>query len=142
MTHVRSTITDRVVTAISGNGVDVEKSRIYPTSDDNLPCYLVYVSDEVTDWSQSIGSAFRSMTLSISVILEGGSDNIEDQLSNHCEYIENKLNPQGSIDGTLWSRVTGTDLDLVDTGQLKMGIATLTVDVSYVTVTASAGTGT
>ena len=140
MAHFRSTVTDRLVTAISDNGVTVEKSRVYPTDDGDLPRYLVYADDESVDWSGGVGSAHRTLTTTIEVLLEGGAANIEDQLGDHCQYIEDQLNPQGSIAGILWSRVTATDLDYVDTGVLKLGIAKLTVEVLYVTLTASAAT--
>jgi len=140
MAHFRSTITDRLVTAISGNNVDVEKSRVYPTDDGDLPRYLVYADDETNDWSMGVGSVHRRLTTTIEVLLEGGTTSIEDQLGDHCEYIENQLNPQGSVADTLWSRVQSTDLEYVDTGHLKLGIAKLTVEVAYATLTSSAAT--
>lgn len=142
MAHYRSTITDNIKARIETNGVTVKKSRVYPTTDEGLPLYLVYGMFDDTDWSQAFGTAHRLLTVVVEVVLTALSDNVEDTLNNHCEYIEDRLNPQGSVADVLWSRVVRTELELHDTGKQALGIAKLTVEVAYRTLTTDAATQT
>ncbi len=138
MTHARDALTDRVVTAIANAGVTVAKSRVYPSSADDLPRYNVYVSRDETDWSQAVGTAHRMLTLTVEIIVEGASATMETTLNTHCQHVEDQLNPSGSITDTLWSRVINTDIELNDAGSVALGIATLTVELAYRTLTADA----
>lgn len=142
MAHFRSTVTDAIAARIGTNGVTVKNSRVYPTSEGALPRYLVYGLLEDTDWSSSVGTALRTLSVQIEVLLNAAADDVEDNLNDHCEYIENRLNPAQSIANVLWSRVTRTELELHDTGQQALGIAKLTVEVAYRTLTTEAATQT
>ena len=139
MPHFRDTIASRIVTAITPvSGVTVQKSRVYPTSPGDLPRYNVYIDNDDTDWGESVGTADRIMNIKIEVLLESTTDTVDDDLSPHCQFIEDALNPAGSITDTLWTRVTRTEIDVTNGGETSLGIAILTVQVRYRTLTGDA----
>lgn len=139
MTHARDTVIDDIVTAITPvSGATVQKSRVYPTSPDDLPRYNVYFENEEIDWGESVGTADRIMNIKIEVLLEDTTGAVDDALSPHCQFIEDQLNPSGSVANTLWSRVVRTEIDITNGGETSLGIAILTVQVRYRTVTTDA----
>ena len=138
--HARKTVRDRIATAIATNGVTVTKSRVYPTDSAELPMFLVYARNETSDWGGAVGAPNRQLQVMIEVLVEAKDGEVDDELDRYTEVIENALNPQGSIDDILWSRITETSYTYNHDGNQGVGIAELTVDVLYRTITADAST--
>lgn len=136
--HARDSILQLIKTALTFRGVTTGRSRVYPTDSAELPMILVYGRSEDTEWSGAVGSAERLLEVTIEVLVEAKDGEVDSKLNTHCEAIEDALNPQGSIAGVLWSRVTGTTFNWIHEGNLAIGIAELTVAVRYRTMTSDA----
>lgn len=140
MAHLRESILDALAARIGTNGVTVDRSRTYPPDGSELPRYMVYVLDEGALWGEVMGAVHREMRVSVAVRVESTAADVEDTMNDHCEYIEDRLNPQGSVSDTLWTRVVSTDFDVTERGNKVFGQATLTVEVRYATLTAQSNT--
>lgn len=136
--HARNAILSDIASAIALRGVTVARSRVYPTDSAKLPMFLIYGRNENVDWSGAVGAPQRSLSVTIEVLVEARDGDVDTAIGTYCEHIENALNPAGSVTGVHWSRVESTEFSWYHEGNLAIGIAELTVDVQYRTMTADA----
>jgi len=140
MAHAKTAIIGAVITAISGNGVTPERTRVYPQDEANLPAYMVYPESDVIDYSMSTADGItRIMTLKVEIVVKAASSAVEDLLFSHEEYIENQIGDDVLADIKRIS-LTGAEYEWSGDGQEAMGIATLTFSVLYRTLRGSAST--
>ena len=140
MAHVRSTIVDRIATAIALSGVTVRKSRVYPTDSAELPMFLVYGRDEDMGWTGAVGRIDRMLSVVVEVVAEDTDLAVETTLNNYAQHIEDALNAPGAIADALWTRSTNMSISLDHSGNKPVGNMELTFEVFYRTLTADATT--
>lgn len=146
MPHVRKTIRDQIVTALTGlatTGANVYKSRVYPLAQGKLPGIAVYTNTERADYitiSQP-RSVQRRVTLSVEVYVKGVL-NYDDQLDQICSEIETALYSSPSITAPIRDlQITGFTSEFNGDGDQPVCAARLDVDVMYFTDEGAPETG-
>ena len=93
MTHVRQSIRDDAVAAITGlttTGANAFATRIKPTEQAKLPCWIVYTNAEEIERVSMDGLQQRSMQLLFEGVASDLSD-IDDTLDTMLEELEEAL---------------------------------------------------
>ena len=141
MAHVRTTLRDAAITAITGlttTGSNVYSSRVFALSENKLPCWLVYTNNEDLEPGNMAGKQIRVIEL----VCEGVArtvNNNDDTLDLMLEELETAL--------TLRDLPTAKSLDLVavevefsDDGDAPFGSVTATFNVEVHTIAGAPGT--
>jgi hypothetical protein len=133
--HARDILLDHIVTAISGNDVPVERSRVYPSDKNSYPRYFVFWDDETIDWSQSTSDgSMRFMQVKVEATRQVPSrDEVERTLQIDLRFLENALE-RPSIDGALDVMLEQVTLQLHNQGDIPLAVAILTLTVQYRTL--------
>ena len=138
MSHVRKQIRDRIseilasgVTLVSGR---VYPSRIYPLSEDNLPCVAVYTSSEESGL-RTMGTVTieRQLLTSVDAVVRV-SDSFDDDVDALCVQIEEAIAADFTLSGLVKDIVlSSTEIDFDSDAERPIGIARLTFACRYVT---------
>lgn len=140
--HIRDVILDDIATLIGGNGVTVERSRVYPSKADQFPRYFVFFGGERIDWSMSTKQGtMRFMTVRVEAarqVRSGDSvDIVESQMQIDMRYLEELLE-RPELNNTIDVMLEQIDLRLHHQGDIPLGIAELTLTVQYRTIPGNA----
>lgn len=136
MAHIRTSIRNDVVTAITGlslTGSNVFASRLYPISSASLPGITVYADSENTAYL-TMGlprTQERILTLTIEVYVSAVA-NYDTTLDTICAQIEDALYTDVERSGLAKdTKVTAFNSQFSGDGDQPVGIGILTVEVKY-----------
>tara|TARA_Y100000593_G_scaffold52446_1_gene98479 strand:- start:24 stop:467 length:444 start_codon:yes stop_codon:yes gene_type:complete len=136
MPHVRQSIRDNIVTAVTGlstTGSNVYRTRIYPLENGNLPGLCVYSSTEDTAVDNMTGT--RSLDRRCDYIIEAfvrATSNYDNTLDTICGEIEAGISADVTRGGNAKDTVlTRSEFEYSDEGDRPMAMARLTYSVQY-----------
>jgi len=145
MPHVRQSIRDNVVTAVtslSTTGSNVYRTRIYPLEAGNLPGLCVYTS--VEDSAVDNMSGTRGMERTCDVIIEAfvrAVSNYDNTMDTICAKIEAAMATDVTRGGNAKDTVlVRSEFELSDEGDRPIAMARLTYSVLYRTAINNATT--
>jgi hypothetical protein len=135
MAHVRNQIREAVGTLLTGlptTGSHVFQSRVYPMQNANLPGLLVF-SESETSTPMTIHQPTLDRVLQIRVVaLAKDTAYLDDVLDRICAEVETAL--AAGIEPLARSiTLTGTQIEVIGTGEQPTGSATMTFEVGYST---------
>lgn len=138
MAHVRTTIRDQIVTALTGlttTGANVYKTRIYPLAEGKLPGIAVYTSNENINYLTINPPRSLSRVVSVAVeIYVKGVANYDDELDQVCSEVETALYTSVAITAPIRDvMVTSFTSEFSGDGDQPVCVARLDVDVQYLT---------
>lgn len=139
MTHLRKTIRDELVTAVTGlstTGSNVFDSRVMPLSQASLPALCVYAASEE---SEQVGNTLLRRYVNLAVVaFVRAVAGIEDTLDTIAEEVETAVVLSAFTDV---KRITlgSTEFDFSDEGDTSFASMTLTFVAEYHTVQGTPG---
>jgi len=133
--HVRQSIREAVVTAVTGlttTGSNVFATRVRPVSATNLPCLLVYATDEVISLENgTLDAPMRTITVRVSGAVEANFD-IDDTLDDIAEEVETALGADITRGGyAISTDLLSTTLELEGEAEKQVGTIHLDYLISY-----------
>ena len=136
MPHVRQTIRDNIVTAVTGlstTGSNVYRTQIYPLEHSNLPGLCVYASVEDAAIDNMTGT--RSLERRCDYIIEAfvrAASNYDNTMDTICAEIEAAMATDVSRGGNAKDTVlTRSEFEYSEEGDRPMAMARLTYSVQY-----------
>lgn len=132
MTHVRTTIRNDAVTAATGlatTGTNVYDSRVFPTDQAKLPCWLVYSGDEEIVRASTGGLYQRAMQLVFEGVARGTSD-VDGTLDTMLEELETALT-LSSLTGAKTLDIAEIETEFSDDGDAPYGRMAVSYVVTY-----------
>lgn len=145
MPHIRQSIRDNIVTAVTGlatTGSNVYRTQIYPLEHSNLPGLCVYssVEDVVVDTM----SGTRGLERTCDVIIEAfvrATSNYDNTMDTICAEVEAGMAADVTRGGNAKDCfLVRSEFEYSDEGDKPMAMARLTYSVQYRTTIASATT--
>jgi hypothetical protein len=136
MAHVRAQIRDAVVTAVTGLGATVTKSRFFPNDASALPVFLVYTVNESVDVGQGSGAATMMRTLSVVIdaSAQAAESALDDALDAFAVSIETAVGGNTFSGLALETRLVSTEMNTSTDGNKPLGTVRLMFDVIYRTI--------
>jgi len=136
MAHVRQLIRDNVTTTLTGlttTGTRVYRSRVYPVA--TTPGLAIYTKSESVEYSSMSGqrTQFRSLALTVEIYVKGvtGYDNDIDLI---CAEIETALYSDITRGGYARdTTISDMDVEFSGDGEQPLALATMTIEVDYIT---------
>jgi len=137
--HVRRQIREAIATAVTGlttTGARVYQSRVYPLADANLPCLLVFSTDE-TSTAETIHAPVtlaRDLRVQVTAYAKAVAD-LDDTLDLICKEVETALMaPPAAVIALARSIVlSATRIDMQGTSEKPVGRAAMSFDLQYFT---------
>ena len=147
MAHVRQTIRDNIITAVTGlstTGSNVYRTRIYPLETGNLPGLCVYTQTEDSEIDSLSGT--RNLTRSGEVGIEAfvrAVSNYDNTLDTICAEIEAGMAADVTRGGYAKDcLLTRSEFEFSDEGDRPIVMARLTYAVQYRTAITNAQAAT
>jgi len=135
--HVRKQIRDAVVTLLTGlttTGTNVFASRVWPLNENDLPCLLVFATDEQSERRSMGGGYDRELNLVIQGIVRTAEATLDDALDTIALEVETVMNADRKFGGLAsQSYLRATELTLDGEGDKPHGLIRLTYAVRYQT---------
>lgn len=138
MSHVRKQIRDNIVSTLTGlttTGSKVYKTRVYPLAEGKLPGLCIYTGSETSEASTL--TIPRTKTRLLEVFVEAyaaGVTNVDDSLDQICVEVEEALAADVTRGGKAKDTVvTATEIEFSGEGDKPVGVARITVTVTYMT---------
>ena len=139
--HLRQQIREAIGTKVTGlttTGARVYQSRIYPLSDDELPCLLIsslqeqIVSRSEGSWAASVPRiTARTLTVVVKAVAKVTS-NLDDILDTICKEVEAVLAADRFLSGLTDDLVlNSTQISLNGDGEKPLGVAEMVWDCTY-----------
>ena len=137
MPHVRQSIRDNVVTAVtslSTTGSNVHRTRVYPLESGDLPGLCVYANSEASE--VDILSGTRSLNRTADIVVEAyvrATANYDNTLDTICGEVEAALATDVTRGGKAKdTTLIATEIEYSDeAGDRPIGIARMTFSVMY-----------
>lgn len=138
MSHVRQDIRDNIVTALTGlsiTGSNVYKTRVYPLANNKLPGLCVYTGSETSEAVTLTRPRTKLRVLEVFVeSYATATADLDDALDDICVEVEEAL----ALDVTRGGKakdtvVTATEMEFSGEGDKPVGVARMTVTVTYMT---------
>lgn len=136
MAHVRQSIRNNVVTAVTGlstTGSNVFRTRIYPLESGNLPGLCVYTNAEASEVDTLSGT--RAYERTADIVVEAyvrATANYDNTLDTICAEVEAALASDVTRGGNAKdTNLIATDIEYSDEGDRPIGIARMTFSVIY-----------
>jgi hypothetical protein len=140
MAHARQQIRDRVVTTLTGlttTGANVFSNRVYRLGNTELPCWLVFMTDESSE-PLAMG-ATTTIRRQVQIEIEGraiANADIADLLDTMSTEAEAAIGADHTLGGLVKDIIlTRTEIALTGDGEQVAGIVRMTFDAVYVTAT-------
>lgn len=138
MAHVRKSIRDNVVTALTGlttTGNNVYQTRIYPVAEDKLPGIAIYTRTEDTEYQTITVPRIQERTLSIAVeAYVKALNNYDDTLDAIAAEVEAALYTDLTRGGFAKdTRVVSFDAQFSGDGDQPVAYATIEIQIDYFT---------
>ena len=135
MAHVRKQIRDAVVTAVTGlttTGANVFATRIRPISDSQLPCLLVYTTNEAIDLEGgTLDAPERLLSVRISGVIEA-TESLDDTMDIIAAEVEVALGADITMGGlAVGADLLDTTMDLDGEAEKQVGTINLNYIISY-----------
>ena len=138
MSHVRQDIRDNIVTTLTNLpiiGTNVYKTRVYPLANNKLPGLCIYTGSETSE-SVTITRPRTKLRI-LEVFVEAyatATADLDDALDDICVEVEEAL----ALDVTRGGKakdtvVTATEMEFSGEGDKPVGVARMTVTVTYMT---------
>lgn len=135
MAHVRTGIRNALVALLTGlttTGPHVFSSRMYPQSDDGLPCLLVITNDEqdITDLG---GILERTLDVSLRGVVKA-SASLDDTLDKIIEEVEVAMGAVTTLGGLIKDlSLSSIAISYDDQTDKPVGIADINYSITYFT---------
>lgn len=138
MSHVRKQIRDNIVTTLTGlatTGSKIYKTRVYSLADGKLPGLCIYTGSETMEASTLTRPRTKTRVLEVFVEAYASAvSNLDDALDQICVEVEEAL----ALDVTRGGKakdtvVTAAEIEFSGEGEKPVGVARLTVTVTYMT---------
>ena len=135
MAHVRKQIRDAVATAVTGlttTGSNVFASRVRPISDSQLPCLLVYTTNEVINLEGgTLDAPERLLSVRISGVIEA-TESLDDTMDIIAAEVEVALGADITMGGlAVGADLLDTTMDLDGEAEKQVGTINLNYIISY-----------
>lgn len=147
MPHVRQSIRDNVVTAVtslSTTGANVFRSRVYPLGENKLPALCVYSAAEEVEYNRL--DRTRDVDRTVEIVVEAyvrATSNYDNTLDTICAEVEAGMAADVTRGGYANDcKLTQTEFDYSDEGDRPIGTARMTYAVEYRTAENLATTAT
>ena len=147
MAHVRQSIRDNIVTAVTGlstTGSNVFRSRVYPLGTNKLPALCVYSNAEPVEYNRL--DRVRDIDRTVDIVIEAyvrAVSNYDTTLDTICAEIEAGMAADVTRGGYAKDyKLTQTEFDFLDDGDRPIATARLTYSNDYRTVENSATSAT
>ncbi len=145
MAHVRQTIRDHIVSAVTGlstTGANVFPSRVYPIAAGKMPGLAVYTLSEAVE-AQTLRpprGLVRILEISIEAYVEGSTN--DDVLDNICAEVEAAVAADITRGGNAKDTIlVSFEADFAD-GERPLVVGRLTYQVTYSTAETNATSAT
>ena len=136
MAHVRQSIRDNVVTAVtslSTTGSNVFRSRVYPLGENKLPALCVYSTAEEVEYNRLDRN--RDVDRTVEIVIEAyvrAVNNYDTTLDTICAEVEAGMASDVTRGGYANDcKLTQTEFDYSDEGDRPIGTARLTYAIDY-----------
>lgn len=134
MPHARRQIREAAAAALAGS-VTVEMSRQYPTTEAQMPRYLVYtIAESIEPGMSTPGALARELSLVVEAIMVGDEATVDDDLDAHAVFIESRLSRSNLGGLVLKTDLTQSELAIRTDGDRSLGVLTLTFAILYRTL--------
>jgi len=145
MPHAREQIRDAVVTALTGlstTGSNVYRSRIYPLAQAKLPGLAIYTKSELMDYATQARprTIIRALTVAVEAYVSANAD-FDETIDDIASEVESAMYTNLTLGGLAKdSKISSVEIDFSGDGENPVAIATISIDVTYVTVEGSPNT--
>lgn len=138
MSHVRQDIRDNIVTTLTNLpiiGTNVYKTRVYPLANNKLPGLCIYTGSESSEAVTLTRPRTKLRILEVFVeAYATATADLDDALDDICVEVEEAL----ALDVTRGGKakdtvVTATEMEFSGEGDKPVGVARMTVTVTYMT---------
>ena len=136
MAHVRQSIRDNAVTAVTGlstTGSNVFRSRVYPLGTHKLPALCVYTESETVEYTRL--DRTRDIDRTVDIVIEAyvrAVSNYDTSLDTICAEIEAGMGADVTRGGYAKDcKLTQTEFDFSDEGDRPIATARLTYSIDY-----------
>ena len=136
MAHVRQSIRDNVVTAVTGlstTGSNVFRSRVYPLGTNKLSALCVYNNSEVVEYNRL--DRVRDVDRTVDIVIEAyvrAVSNYDTSLDTICAEIEAGMASDVTRGGFAQDcKLTQTEFDFSDDADRPIATARLTYSIDY-----------
>ena len=138
MSHVRQDIRDNIVTTLTNLpiiGTNVYKTRVYPLANNKLPGLCIYTGSETSEAVTITRPRTKLRILEVFVeAYATATADLDDALDDICVEVEEAL----ALDVTRGGKakdtvVTATEMEFSGEGDKPVGVARMTVTVTYMT---------
>ena len=147
MAHVRQSIRDNIVTAVtslSTTGSNVFRSRVYPIGTNKLPALCVYTDNETIEFNRM--DRTRDIDRTVEVVIEAyvrATANYDTTLDTICAEVEAGMAADVTRGGHAKDcKLIQTEFDFSDEGDRPIGTARLTYSIDYRTAENAATSAT
>lgn len=136
MAHVRTGIRNALVALLTGlttTGPHVFSSRMYPQSDDGLPCLLVITNDE-PEINEDLGGILeRTLDVSLRGVVKA-SASLDDTLDKIIEEVEVAMGAVTTLGGLIKDlSLSSIAISYDDQTDKPVGIADINYSITYFT---------
>jgi hypothetical protein len=145
MPHAREQIRDAAVTALTGlttTGTRVYRSRIYPLAQAKLPGLAIYTKSESTDYATQARprTLIRTLSVAVEAYVSANTD-FDETIDDIASEVEAAMYTNLTLGGLAKdSKISGIEIDFSGDGENPVAVATLTIDITYVTTEGSPNT--
>ena len=136
MAHIRQSIRDNAVTAVTGlstTGSNVFRSRVYPLGTNKLPALCVYTDSETVEFTRI--DRVRDIDCAVDIVIEAyvrAVSNYDTSLDTICAEIEAGMAADITRGGNAQDcKLTQTEFDFSDEGYRPIATALLTYSIDY-----------
>lgn len=136
--HLRQQLRARAattVTSLTTTGTNVFQGRVYPITQAQLPCLLVYTSNEEVEHGTLTPP--RKLFRKLELVIEGratAASNLEDTLDTIAKEVEVALYGDRTLNSLARdSNLLRTEVELTAQGEKSHGLVRLTYEVFYQT---------
>ena len=136
MAHVRQSIRDNVVTAVTGlttTGTNVFRSRVYPLGENRLPALCIYTAAEEVEYNRL--NQPRDVDRTVEIVIEAyvrAVSNYDTTLDTICVEVEAAMAADVTRGGSAKDcKLAQTEFDFSDEGDRPIGTARLTYAIDY-----------
>lgn len=136
MAHLRKQIRDSIVTAVTNlatTGARVYRTRVYPLASGKLPGLCIYTGSETSEADTLTRPRIKTNRLEVMVEAYASAvTNLDDTLDQICTEVEEALVVDVTRGGKAKDTViTGTEIEFSGDGEKPVGVARMTVLVTY-----------
>lgn len=141
--HVRQQLRERAATTLTSlttTGANVFQGRVYPITQAQLPCLLVWTNSEET--AHETLKPPRTQVRRLQLVIEGratAASNLEDTLDTIAKEVEAAMYGDRTLNSLARdSMLMTTEVELSAQGEKPHGVVRLTYEVFYVTAEGTA----